>query len=122
MKRIFIYSARSLFSQGIKTLLDAQPELEVIGWETTLEEASQRVQQLQPDAILLVKKGSLSPGLSEGEHLLRASGRATIVELNLEDNNVCVYSGEQLAIHEIGDLVRVIEGSAGVVPKRSDSR
>ncbi|MBZ0310300.1 MAG: hypothetical protein K8I82_29840 [Anaerolineae bacterium] len=108
MKRVFIYSDGSLFSSGIKNLLDAQAELRVIGWETDLEAAIRQIQETHPDAILVITKGSSDCFMSEGQCFLRAGGKAKIVELNLENSNVCIYSGEQLTIKEIGDLVKVI--------------
>lgn len=109
MSRVFIYSTRSLFSQGIKTLLDAEPELDVIGWETDAEEAAGRIEQMKPDAILVITRDS-SSGLSSDEQLfLRAGGKVKIIELNVENSNVRVYCGEQLTITEVGELVNAIE-------------
>lgn len=108
MKRVFIFSGRTLFSSGIKNLLDAEPELTVIGWETELEEAVKQIQNMQPDSILIITKCLSDCFMADGQHLMKAARKAKIVELNLENNNVCVYSGEQFTIKEVGDLVRVI--------------
>jgi hypothetical protein len=109
MNRVFIYSSHSLFSQGIKNLLDAQPELDVIGWETNVDKAVKCIQEIQPDAILVVTKGTSLDLQAEEQRFLRAGRKIKILELNLEDNNMCVYCGNQLTIREISDLVKVIE-------------
>jgi DNA-binding NarL/FixJ family response regulator len=109
MKRVFIYSSRSLFSSGIKNLLDAEPELAVVGWETEGDEAVSRIQEMKPDVILVVTKGSPDCPMSDGQRFLRTGVKAKIVELNLEDSNVCVYSGEQFTIQEVADLARAIK-------------
>lgn len=119
MKRVFIYSSRSLFSQGIKNLLDGEPELDVIGWETDYEEAISRVQTLHPDAILIVTKGASTCLQPEGQRFLQVGGKARIVELSLEDSRMQVYSGEQLTITEVKDLVRVIEDPIPLSPTGS---
>ena len=112
MKRVFIYSNRTLFSSGIKNLLDAEPELAVIGWETDQEKAVERIQEMQPDAILVVtdqRLVRLSPA-GRTTFLEEIGGKGKIVELSLEDGNAYVYSGEEFRIEEVGDLVRRIVG------------
>ncbi|QPC80943.1 hypothetical protein G4Y79_14640 [Phototrophicus methaneseepsis] len=109
MKRVLIYSTRSLFSSGIKTLLDAEPELTVIAWETDAEEVIKRIHEMQPDVILVMVKGPSDAIMSDEQRFVRAGGKTKVIELNLEDSNVCIYSSEQIAIKEIQDLVRVIQ-------------
>ncbi len=118
LKRVFICSRRSLFSSGIKHLLDAEPELEVVGWEADVEEASKGIQAMEPDAILIVAEGSSECLMSQRQCFLRAEGKTRIIEMSLQDRKVYVYTAEQLTIKEVGDLVRVIEGPVTVVPKR----
>lgn len=120
MKRIFIYSSRSLFGQGIKSLLDAEPKLDVVGWETELDEAIRHIQDSQPDVVLLLTQSSSDCNLSDGQRFLRAGIKAKIVELNLEDSNVCVYRGEQQTVKEVDELVRIIEQSLTLSPKLLD--
>ncbi len=111
MKRIFIYSNRSLFGQGIKNLLDAEPKLDVVGWETELEEAVRCVQNLQPDVVLILTQCSSPHVLSDGQRFLRAGVETKIVELSLEDSNAYVYRSEQQPVHEVSELIRIIEQS-----------
>ncbi len=108
MKRVFIYSSRSLFSQGIKSLLDGQTQLDVVGWETDPDEAIRQIQAVQPDTILIVTRGASTCLLPEAQRLLSAGGRTLIVEVSLEDNRVCLFYGEQFTILGVGDLVKAI--------------
>lgn len=119
LKRILIFSARSLFGQGIKNLLDAEPECEVIGWETDAEEAVKHIQELQPDVVLVVNKCPSDSLISDGQRFLRAGGEAKIIELNLEDRNGCAYVSKCFAIQEVGDLLKAIEEPVNVVPKKA---
>jgi len=112
MRRVFIYSSRSIFSQGIKQLLDEQPDLDIVGWETDPKTAIRRIEELAPDTILMVRKNECSELLPGVWCLLRAvAGKARIVELNAENNTVHVFWGEQCAISELGELVSLIEDS-----------
>jgi len=108
-KTIFICSNRSLFSEGIKTLLDEQPDLVVTGWECDPDRALRRIREIQPDVVLLVNSGNKRSCI-DGKGLLQAGVKAVIVELNLNDSRVVVYRGELQTVEGVGDLVRVVEG------------
>ncbi len=117
MTRVFIFSNHSLFSQGIKTLLDAEASMEVVGWETDPVKAVACIQIMQPDAILVISKGRSNCLTPDGRLFLRAGGKAKIIELQLDDNNVSVYCGEQVVIQEVSDLIRMIEDPFTAFPE-----
>lgn len=109
MKRVLLYSPRSLFAQGIQNLLDAAPECQVIGWESDLEKAVERIQELQPDTILVVNRSASDSLVSIGQRFLKVGGNTKIIELNLEDSKGCVYIGEWFVIQNFDDLVKMVE-------------
>ncbi|MCC6615101.1 MAG: hypothetical protein IT320_16610 [Anaerolineae bacterium] len=121
MKRVFICSGRALFGSGIRQLLDAQADIDVIGWESDVELACQRIQEMQPDVVLVVAEGSSGCRMSDRQRFLRAEGKTRIIELDLEDRKVYVYTGEQLTIKEVDDLVRAIEEPVDGTPAPSAS-
>ena len=41
--------------------------------------------------------------------ILGAGLEIKVIGLNLEDNTLCIYCGEQRVVKEVGDLVRAIE-------------
>ena len=110
MKRIFIYARHSIFSQGLQQLLDAQPNFEVVGWESDPQAAVRCIEEVVPDTILIVHKNDRPDRLPEAWYLLRAVvGKTRIVALNAENNQACVFWGEQCAVSELGELMRLIE-------------
>ncbi|HOA25812.1 MAG: hypothetical protein WBH90_02935 [Aggregatilineales bacterium] len=109
MKRVFICSGRSLFSEGLKNLLADQPDLTVVGWQSDAGEALRSIQVLQPDTLLLVHDGSSSEPLTSASYYVRAGVKAKIVELSLKTNCVYVYQGEERTIKEVSDLVQALE-------------
>lgn len=110
MKRLFIFSHRSLFSEGIQILLDDHPYLDVVGWEHDLGQAIQIIQETEPDIILLISTAGECPSMKIGQRLLQEGIKAAIMELDLQDNQVCIYRGEMQKVEEIADLARVVEG------------
>jgi len=62
--RTFLTDDHTLFRQGIKTLLSAEPHLEVVGEACNAAEAIPRVAELRPDVVLMDVN---MPGLSSFE-------------------------------------------------------
>ncbi len=109
MKRVFIFSRRSLFSYAIKILLDAENTVEVVGWETDMDKALVGIEAQQPDVILIVAKSMADSPIPRGQCFFRTSRTAKVIELYSEDSSVNVYYGEQIVIGDVQDLVRTIE-------------
>ncbi len=109
MKRVFIFSQRSLFSQGIQAMLDKHPALSVVGLESEMEPALQAIADVRPDAVLIIPAEKGSPARKIGQQLLEAGVSAVLMELDLKDNRVLIYRGELQQIEEVGGLARAIE-------------
>jgi DNA-binding NarL/FixJ family response regulator len=111
MERVFIFSNRSLFTQGVDSLLEREPGLEVVGWETDPDEAIRRIRKVQPDVVILASEDATLWPSADAIRLLREGlgTKIKIIGLNLQDNTLCIYHGEQREVKEVGDLVRAIE-------------
>ncbi len=117
-QRVFILCRESLFGQGVKNLVERQPEMIVVGCEQDLESARTRIEALKPDVILvqcneprceLAAFGSQAPAMAE---LMRLAPQAGIVILNLETNRVCLFRKEERAVNQVEDLMQLIHSSA----------
>ena len=103
MKRVFILSSHSLFSQGVENLLRRETGLEIVGRETDEEKAIERIKELRPDVVIL---DSDDPAVIR---ILREQLGSKVIGLNLQDNTICIYRGEQRVVKEVKDLVEAIE-------------
>lgn len=120
MKRVFIVSRRSLFSQGIHALLEQQSDLEIAGWECDLDLAVQRILETQPDLVLLISTGGHSKLGMKGQRLMQAGSEAVIMELRLQDTRVCIYRGELKMINEVQELLQVFESFLTETPENPE--
>jgi DNA-binding NarL/FixJ family response regulator len=108
VKRVFILSRRSLFQQGIETLLSEQTELEIVGQESEPTAAVECIQTFNPDVIIL-NLDDPEPDLSSPVLcVLRDKSSIRIVGLSLKENKICVFKGEDKRVHQLDDLFNAI--------------
>jgi DNA-binding NarL/FixJ family response regulator len=108
MKRVLILSNGSLLAQGVDSLLDREPGVQVVGWETDLDEAICRIREIRPDVVILIDEDTsdcLSPAALR---LLREGGGIKIIGLNRQSNTLCIYCGEQRVVEEVADLMEAV--------------
>jgi putative dimethyl sulfoxide reductase chaperone len=108
MKRIYMLSRQPMFSQGVENLLMQQPGLEIVGRETHVEAALQKIYALQPDIVILDSKDMESAPASIITSILKGAPCSKIITLNLENDRVRVYLGEQRSARTIDDLLEVV--------------
>jgi DNA-binding NarL/FixJ family response regulator len=106
--RVLVVSGLSLFGEGIEGLLRQEPGLEIVALETDPAQAIERIKETHPDVVVLTDaEAATGLGLellgmvSEGFHM-------RLVEVHRATNTLCVYSGEQQPIREVGDLVDAV--------------
>jgi DNA-binding NarL/FixJ family response regulator len=104
MKSIFIISQYPMFGQGLKSLLQQQADLDIVGWETDLDEAIKQIKELQPEIVLLESDRSF-PGVSP---ILQASPDSKVINLNLHSTRLYLYQARQWTAKSLEDLMQVI--------------
>jgi chemotaxis response regulator CheB len=109
VKRIFVLSSQSLFSQGVEILLRQDQGMELVGEETDVDRAIARIKALCPDVIVVEQEPLASDPALVVMRILDELPSAKIVGLNLSDNTIRVYRGEQRIARSISDLLQVIE-------------
>jgi DNA-binding NarL/FixJ family response regulator len=62
--RIFLTDDHTLFRQGVKTLIDAEPDMEIVGEASSATDAIATAPELRPDVVLM---DIGMPGLSSFE-------------------------------------------------------
>lgn len=113
MTRVFIISNYPMFGRGLERLLSQDPRLQVMGRETDLDRAIERIRILQPDVVIF---GYSDTGQSTTPaavlRILAENSCTRVVGVSLQDNHLCVYQATQGVIHNLEDLVEVISFDA----------
>jgi len=110
MKRVFIVSSYPLFSQGVESLLRRQTGLDIVGRETDVDKAVERIRELRPDVVILDSADPAGDPTPVVTRILREGLATKAIGLSLQDNTMCIYRGEQRIARGIEDLVEAIEG------------
>jgi TorA maturation chaperone TorD len=109
MKRVFLLSCHPLFGQGVELLLCQEAGLDIVGRQTDVDRAVEDIQKLRPDAVIVASSDPENDFAPVVMRILREGAGTKIVGLDLRDNTVCIYRGEQWIIKEVEDLVKAIE-------------
>jgi DNA-binding NarL/FixJ family response regulator len=117
VKRIFLLSNQSLLSQGVEILLRQDQGVELVGEETEVERAIERIQALDPDVVLVEQEPPAGDPAAVIMRILNAVPNTKIVGVHLADNTIRVYRGERRTVRAIGDLLQVIKDD----PRRDES-
>ncbi len=111
MMRVLILSNHPLFGQGVESLLRRETGLEIVGRDADVDKAMERIKELQPDVVILDSGDpscTLTPAVMR---ILREGVETKVIGLNLQDNTICIYRGEQRVVKEVKDLLEAMEHS-----------
>lgn len=109
MKRVFILSGQSMFGQGIETLLVQNKTVDIIGMETDINCGVDFIHRHRPDVVIInCEKQDLDYGPAF-VCILQERLDICVVCLDLESNQMYVYQGEQKQVHNVEDLLEVIQ-------------
>ena len=109
MKRVLIISSHPLFGRGVESLLCRETGLDIVGWETDIDKAVERIKELQPDVVILDNADPACDPTPAVMRILREGVGTKVIGLNLQDNIMCIYRGEQRVVKSIEDLIEAIE-------------
>lgn len=85
--RVLLVDDQSLFRDAIATLIDAQPDMEIVGAAAHGQEALDLVPTCRPDVVLLDMDMPVMDGLETARELTRRHPDTTVVMLTVNDDD-----------------------------------
>ncbi len=86
-----------LLRQGLRRLLEDEPDIDVVGEASNAAECLRKLHEFQPD-VLLADIGTFERSAPEAEHLVeQESPHTTIVFLSVQEQGIPAFSGSQTA-------------------------
>ena len=118
--RVLVADDHAILRSGLRMLIRAEPDMEVVGEATDLDETIRLSQSLAPDVITLDLSMPGSTGLASVEKLRAAAPTARIVVLTMHDD--AAYVRGALALGASGYLAKSAADSALIGAIRTVAR
>jgi DNA-binding NarL/FixJ family response regulator len=90
--RVLIADDHPFFRRGLRNLLSALPETEVIGEASTGEEAVALAEQLQPDVILMDLQMPGTSGIEATRHIVQTSPHIGVLVVTMFEDDHSVFA------------------------------
>jgi DNA-binding NarL/FixJ family response regulator len=110
--RVFIVSGNSTGDGNLKRLLSAEIELEIVGEEKDISQASEQIQILRPDIIIYDDESFANGSSGKAIQLLRVRPGLKIIGLSLSTHEVMIYQSAQKIARDTQDLVAAIKDNS----------
>ena len=118
--RILVVDDHPLVRDGLRALIDAAPDCELVGEATSGEEAMSMAEDLQPDVILMDVKMPGMDGIRATRQIVRTSPHIAILVLTMLEDDNSVFTamragarGYLLKGASHGEVLRAIRAVAG---------
>jgi DNA-binding NarL/FixJ family response regulator len=98
-----------MFGYGLECLLLQETEVEIVGRETSIEQATASIKQLRPDVVIIDNDDISSNGITELLKIVRTNPGVKIIHLSLQSNNLYIYQAVHTEVQSVEDLVEAIK-------------
>ncbi len=109
MKRVFILSNHPLFGKGIESLLRWEEGLTIVGHEINPDRAMEQIKTLQPDVVIVDCNDAEAARALTVMRPFKQGARPCVIGLNLSDNTISIYHGEQRPVQDVRDLIAAVQ-------------
>ncbi|MDQ3034937.1 MAG: response regulator transcription factor [Myxococcota bacterium] len=91
--RVLVVDDQSLFREGLRSVLSADPELEVVGEAANGQEALAACERLSPDVVLMDMQMPVLDGVAATRRLQVQQPRCKVVVLTTFDDDEVIFEG-----------------------------
>jgi DNA-binding NarL/FixJ family response regulator len=98
-----------LFREGVESLICQEIQVEIVGRETSFERVSGQLEALQPDVIIVDSSDPVYDLQDVVSLVFQWRIKSKVIVLDLKDNRLRIYQGEEKAADDVADLVEAIQ-------------
>ncbi|WP_420644377.1 response regulator [Candidatus Leptofilum sp.] len=123
--RILLVDDQRLMRDGLRTLLELEPDLEVVGEVSNGQDAVQIYPDLQPDVVLMDIRMPIMTGVEATERLCQDWPEANIIILTTFDDDEYIFAGlragakgyllKDVSGEELATAVRAVAGGSALL-------
>lgn len=109
MKRVFILSSHPILGKGIESLLQWEEGLTIVGHEIDPDRAMEQIKALQPDVVIVDCSDAEAARALTVMRPFKQGTRPCVIGLDLSENTISIYHGEQRPIQDVDDLIAAVQ-------------
>ena len=123
---ILLVDDQRLMREGLRTLLELEPGLRVVGEASQGQEALDQYARLQPDVVLMDVRMPVMDGVESTRQLMSQWPRCRVIILTTFDHDEYVFEGlragalgymlKDVSGHDLAEAVRTVAGGVLIVP------
>lgn len=106
-RRVLILSGPGLLAQGMRSLLELDPDIEIVGITSDMGRAAEIIRERQP-GVVVVDGDLFRIGLGDRHREIRLDKVRTLISLSQEDNLARVCHIEDKPLKEVEDLIEAM--------------
>ncbi len=125
--RVLIVDDHALFRRGLQMVLDAEPDIEVVGEAADGHQALDRAQELMPDVVLMDVRMPRRSGIEATREIRDALPHVRIIMLTVSDEEADLYEAikagaagyllKEVSTDEVPEAIRsVVAGQSRISP------
>jgi chemotaxis response regulator CheB len=107
--RTYIVYHHGLFAQGVRSVLETQRGVQIVGMGSDVVKALKAVESLKPEVIIVEECTGKHQRMRLGAFLNGSTG-GRVVTLSLDHEFATVYDRHRVAANDPADLVKAIQG------------
>ncbi len=116
--RVLVVDDHALFRRGLQTILEQEPDLELVGEASDGAEAVEKAQELMPDVVLMDVRMPKRSGIEATTQIKDLLPHAKILMLTISDEEADLYDAikagasgyllKEIPIEEVADAIRSV--------------
>jgi DNA-binding NarL/FixJ family response regulator len=98
-----------MFGRGLENLLEQEPTFKIVGSETNIVQALEKIRELQPNVVMIYADDAQRNSDILITDIFRVSPQAKVIAMSVHNNIFYVYQAARQTANSVEDLIKAIQ-------------